>query len=860
MSRKLLKPLLTSKCRIQAAIPDIVYGRRSNSCCNRSRDGSIHNSFANLHQITRRTYSYHGQNRLPSVSIHRREYSDASANVDPSVLQYEFNKFLDNISQEAFDLSYQEHKDAHHNLEQYTKRLEEYDILIQDEYKFQQTFQKLMSRCSRLGTWESAELTEQYLTLVLNSSLKVNSRYNSDGEKKDTQISPSRQMFTLAMDAWASVDRYQVTSRQKQLKRNAALVPVMRSKEILDFMWEEYRQKKDINMKPDVIHYTTVLQSMANASSKKAVQMAQNLLKDAERRCGLSEFLQGSKDLSSLDPNLVADRTAYNTLLYCLSKYHKCRDDIQGRSHSAQYVMGLMKETMNKMQLIADKLNDDSWIPNTRSYNLLLMSCSHMPKGGGQEAEKILLEMIEKSNHLIDNSGKIILGNHDTVDDLEENTVLPNVKSFNNVINAWAHSESEEGANRSIQILKHLIFESDSIDSDDILKQPISKIIVPDIVTFNLVINAILKSGHSNAGERAEEILNFLRDPSPVNTKALSMGSALKFPMDVLNILPDTITFNSTINAWSKDNSLRGASESEKLLDQLIQDFENGGVHHPNSATFNAVMNAWTASGESKCGIKAEEAFQKMKQFQASHDIPNLEPTMACYNSLLAAYCSQCEHSGSIQSFESALEVLVRMEREGGFSPNTQHYNRIFSIPSKIHSQYEENRFFILQKTKSILNEMCQLSTSRTTFAPDVFTFNHMIKACYGYEDEYRKREALFHLLDIYNMLCDSESCGPIDQIYINMLRTLQNILVENTKDRALLCEEIFRKCCENGLLTNAVLKIISSMLPPSSMRRLESCQLVQSSKPLVISNLPSEWSVNRNVGLNQRRNRKRRK
>lgn len=836
----------------------VLYGRKSTSYSKRSRDDNIHLLFAHLHHVSRHINT--GNNALSTFFKQRREYSDASTIVDPSVLQFEFNKLLDNISQEAFDLSYQELRDAHHQLKQYIKRLEEYDVLIQDEYKFQQTFQKLMSRCSRLGSWESAELTEQYLTLVLNSSLRVTSRYNSAGEKKDMKISPSRQMFTLAMDAWASVDRYQMTFRQKKLGRNAALIPVMRSKEILDFMWEEYHQNKDIHMKPDVIHYTTVLQSMANASSKKAVQMAQNLLKDAERRCGLTEFLQGSRDLSSLDPNLVPDRATYNTLLYCLSKYHKCRDDIQGRSHSAQYVMGLMKETMNKMQLIADKLNDGSWKPNTRSYNLLLMSCSHMPKGGGREAEKILLEMIEKSTHLIDKSGKVILGNYDTIQDLEENVVLPNVKSFNNVINAWAHSESEEGAVRSIQILKHLMFESDDIDSDDILKQPISKIIVPDTVTFNLVINAISKSGRSNAGERAEEILNFMRDPSQDNTKALSMGSSLKIPMDELSIFPDTITFNSTINAWSNDNSLRGASKSEKLLNQLIQDFENGGLHHPNSATFNAVMNAWTTSGESQCGNKAEEVFQKMKQFHASHNIPNLEPTMACYNSLLAAYCSQCEHSGSIQSFESALEVLVRIERDGGFSPNTLHYNRIFSIPSKIHPQHEENRFFILQKTKSILNEMCQLSTSRKTFAPDVFTFNHMIKACYGYEDEYRNREALFHLLDIYNMLCDSECCEPIDQIYINMLRTLQNILVENTKDRALLCEEIFRKCCENGLLTNAVLKIVASMLPPSSLRRLESCQLVPSSKPLVISNLPSEWSTNRNVGLNQRRNRKRRK
>merc|ERR1711971_427380 len=115
----------------------------------RSRDGNIHFSFANLHHVSR-------NNSLSSFFKQRREYSDASTIVDPSVLQYEFNKLLDNISQEAFDLSYQELRDAHHQLKQYIKRLEEHDILIQDEYKFQQTFQKLMSRCSRLGSWESA--------------------------------------------------------------------------------------------------------------------------------------------------------------------------------------------------------------------------------------------------------------------------------------------------------------------------------------------------------------------------------------------------------------------------------------------------------------------------------------------------------------------------------------------------------------------------------------------------------------------------------------------------------------------------------------------------------------------------------
>ena len=81
---------------------------------------------------------------------------------------------------------------------------------------------------------------------------------------------------------------------------------------------------------------------------------------------------------------------------------------------------------------------------------------------------------------------------------------------------------------------------------------------------------------------------------------------------------------------------------------------------------------------------------------------------------------------------------------------------------------------------------------------------------------------------------------------------------MEDTNDRARVCEEIFRKCCESGLLTNAVIRIVVNMLPSDSLRRLEGCKTNIEPGGLTVYNLPSEWSENRRVGQNERRNRSR--
>ncbi len=767
-----------------------------------------------------------------SMLTHRNYSSDEN---DPSVVLYEFNQLLIDLSSSAFDLSFEELTESFHVLQEKMSQMSEHSIGVQDEEFFLETVQKLMSTCSRQGTIDGVELVERFLSLMLSSNLKENS------EQQDTRIiGPTRKMFTIALDSWSELSKVYAT---KKINQEDALMPTRRVRQILDFMWEEYEKDKINAVKPDIIHYTSVLKCLANASSRKATWQAQSLLKEVERKSGLDAFVRGTIDLDALDPNLVPDRTCYNTILYCLAQYFQSRNDNHVKGRSSQYIMGKMKEIMERMEFIAERIGDDSWMPNTATYNLLLMACSRRPNGGGAEAEKILQVMIAKSEHLLD---------YDDIESLEENHVVPTVKSYNHVINAWSHSNTGYGAERAEEILKSMLRKTLPAKSEDadITESPFLSTMYPDVVTFNLVLNAYARSGLPEAGMRSEIILNFMNDREVSPKSKFMTADELKLRKENLNLRADVISFNSVINAYSKGCDNAGAERAQALLDQMLNEWTDEIV--PNSISFSTVMQAWAKSSDPECGLQAEKVFEKLNSIYLETGDIDLRASESCYHALISAWCNQAILDGREDSYEKALEVLRNMEDEGGYHPKTVHYNLLLSIPGKSRGGSETSRFNNAMKARCLLMDMGGRRSS-----PDIHSFNHIFKGFQGFvEDKYR-RSSLFAVLDTFNHLCESDTLNPNAQTYIHLLKVVQDSLEEESIDRSCLCEEIFRKCCEAGLLTNAVLVILSNLLPSQSMKRLQACRINLDPGPLTVYTLPPEWSENRRVGQNQNRTRK---
>jgi hypothetical protein len=693
----------------------------------------------------------------------------------------------------------------------------------------------------------------------ITSSATESNEDESIAVSSGSTIHPTKQMFTIAIEAWANVKvfpRYKYTN---------ASFPAERAAQILDYMWEEYHQSQtlkkggtntgssDTTIKPDVIHYTSVFQAYANSSSKKSVHNALELLKNLEQKSGVDDLFQQKSEsklsLNDLDPNLVPDRTCYNTVLYCLSRYHRCLNDVSEkyiRSHS--YIVSEMNNVIKKMEKLAGLFNDEIWMPNTRSYNLLLMA-----QKDGKEAETILMNMLNKAESLLtnddihnDENGAIqLVGDFSA---LQEETVLPNVKSYNAVLNV-----SEP--NRAQEILVSMLLENPPLThGKEITNHPILNFISPDIVSFNTVISAWAESGVSNAGDKAGHLLKFMEGGSK-SLLGISAKAVVKRPFQNHNsatstIFPDIISYNMTIKACINSGGRDAAKRAEQILDKMIGSDDIEGSRSvtitPTHSSFSMVMSGWAQSNHKNCGEKAQAIFDNM----------SISPNDQCYRALIMAWCNQATITHKAECLDKALILLREMYLENDFTADSDLVNKLLSTPTLLAELSESSKYDMACKVHRIFKDMMNMEQYAKLL--DVYSFNHVIKAFLDFKGEEFQIDALFVSIDTFNSLCENDTLAPNSQTYICMFKILQQYLEKDDIVRSTICEDLFRKCCESGLLTNAVLRIIEKLLPPKSLSRLEACRTNDGKGPLTLYDLPSDWSKNRRIGQNQMKNRKR--
>ena len=86
-------------------------------------------------------------------------------------------------------------------------------------------------------------------------------------------------------------------------------------------------------------------------------------------------------------------------------------------------------------------LGDDRWLPNTRSYNCLLQACSVPQLRNSMEEVGTILERISDRIQTIDYHHKL---DSDALTALENNYVLPNIYTFNAILQAYAAASTKD--------------------------------------------------------------------------------------------------------------------------------------------------------------------------------------------------------------------------------------------------------------------------------------------------------------------------------------------------------------------------------------------------------------------------------
>ncbi|CAN8258935.1 unnamed protein product [Cochlearia groenlandica] len=158
---------------------------------------------------------------------------------------------------------------------------------------------------------------------------------------------------------------------------------------------------------------------------------------------------------------------------------------------------------------------------------------------------------------------------------------------------------------------------------------------VPDLISFNTLINARLKSGGLTPN-LAVELLDMVRN------------SGLR---------PDAITYNTLLSACSRDSNLEGA----------VKVFEDMEAHRcqPDLWTYNAMISVY-----GRCGLaeKAERLFAEL-------ELKGFFPDAVTYNSLLYAFARE-------KNTEKVKDVYQEMQKMG-FGKDEMTYNTIIHMYGK---------------------------------------------------------------------------------------------------------------------------------------------------------------------------------
>jgi len=893
--------------------------------------------------------------------------------------------------------------------------------------KYIAAIQECMRVCVRLETIEGAEWTERLLMLALVDVDidKADDANDNTGIKQDhlnvggMYTGPTKEMYTTAIGAWARVKEETNSSYNgtNGATGTGAFMPAQRAVQILDRMWDEYQNKikledenenensnhdsdgnggsdsngdtvrsntrrrkangQSMAPKPDIIHYTTLLQCLANANSQAATNIALDVLHKAEMESGVIALMQSMKrneentnkserdrdrdkeellGIDSLDPNLVPDRRCYNTVLWCLSRYFDSRRDHNSNSnnnshghrnnsrnsnsnqdrdrskHNPTAIVRRMNSILDKMNALGDLLDDNSFRPNTRSYNLLLQAYARPQMCNIitiKTVEGTLLSMMQQAENTLKRKDEtldkslMVLRDEEVVRELEEYKVLPNAKSFNPLITYYSHdTNSKRGMENALNVLRALLMyqyvPNPSLDlgksgnansegkrsegeskgiHDQILSHPLMEYMYPDVVTFNSLLACYQKNNteadkdrnvDADLGQKSETILDYMMGKtSSEEAIGIPRNYATKMTMGDLCIAPDAISYHSVMNAYAKRGK---AQDAERILERLIEESEreweqknwnneniSRHVLKPTALSFNIVLQAWANSSDVDCGSRAQAVWDRMASLATEFDHDSLTPSKPCWSNLIIAWCKEASQTGAEGSFDKAAELMEEM-RWHGYQPISAQYNLLLALPPT--SAYREGdeavKYRIATKARLFLLGLLKDKTLPKRSQPDIYSFNHIIKSFQSFSRRSYRRESIFVAIDTFNALCASNSCNPNANTFIQLLKVIQDSVLDDDDgdericlDRGGLCAEIFHKCCELGLLTNAVIRICQAegMLPQESIIRLEACRsdirdVVNDGSfpergPLTVSNLPPEWSCKRRVGQNQGKNRK---
>lgn len=519
------------------------------------------------------------------------------------------------------------------------------------------------------------------------------------------------------------------------------------------------------------------------------------------------------------------------------------------------------EENIRQLQLLHEMEGNDDYKPRILSYNILVRAYGRSPRDDApslaEQALKRIISMYEQS------------GDED---------IKPSVITYTEVIDSYARSKKKDAAEQAERILLEMMEEAEQ-GSD----------IMPSSITCDVVINAWAKRRTKEGAQRAERILErmeYLR----------TRGNEIQ---------PSTYSFATVISAWAKSGTkTEGAERSEYILERLIEfkeKLESSEIDRkyaeqlsPDTVIYNSVLDAWARSGDPRAGTKAEAILVQMEE-QSRKGFKNAAPDSITFNTVINCHAN----SKHISAAKSAEKILKKMEiaveeasalgdeERNRIAPNTRTYNQVLKcyasskLPGAPQRAEAILKYMLVSKKKEIQPDIITFCTCLDVWAksnekgkaersynvmkklielydasrnddlkPTVLVYNTVLNSCAfsAYTDDEERKKALSIAIKLFNEMLQAKITDPDAITYGTLIKCVTNLVPhENHEVRNKMASDIFVKCADGGLVNGLVFDEIRRAVPGGVLAKLldEAMRPSLQRKPFKdweLKHLPRKW------------------
>ena len=293
---------------------------------------------------------------------------------------------------------------------------------------------------------------------------------------------------------------------------------------------------------------------------------------------------------------------------------------------------------------------------------------------------------------------------------LDSETVEPDTLSYHGVLDAWANSGSEISLDKVNQIFHHMETLQES-----------GKDVTPTIRTVNAILNTYSKVVSSVVSQkdfgRAKELA--------ADARAVLEKIKRKYETTQNDDWkPDTLTYTSVMDVYSKCGSYDTTQEAEKLLHELKKNFKESRDPkvRPNFRTYTTLIAAWSRTRSDEAPGRVEDLLQEMSSF------PTTQPNTRTYTSAIQCWAKSRDPSKARRALKILREMKDEYEKTGNedIRPGILTYNAAIHACSRVQGSLEQQTeaikiaFAVLKAAEAEDDRSCQ---------PNQMTFSTLLRA-----------------------------------------------------------------------------------------------------------------------------------